>query len=75
MNRILDALGRLFHAVARERAVIFGLALAVLEAVQRGEVTKATAVPVIAGIVLRFLVSPYNRGDQLDVPGAGGVAG
>ena len=75
MNRALDALARLFHTIARERAVLMGLALAVLEAAQRGEITKATAVPVIAGIVLRFFVTPYHRGDDLDVPGPGGVAG
>lgn len=61
MNRALDALARLVHTIARERAVLMGLALAVLEAAQRGEITKATAVPVIAGIVLRFFVSPYDR--------------
>lgn len=75
MNRALDALARLFHAISRERAVLAGVALAVLEAAQRGEITKATAVPVIAGIVLRFFVTPYHRGDELDVPGPGGVAG
>lgn len=75
MNRALDALARLVHTIARERAVLMGLALAVLEAAQRGEITKATAVPVIAGIVLRFFVTPYHRGDELDVPGPGGVAG
>lgn len=61
MHRTLDALARLWHAVTRERAVLMGLALAVLEAAQRGEITKATAVPVIAGIVLRFFVTPYDR--------------
>ena len=61
MSRILDALLRLWRAVTRERAVLMGVALAVLEAAQRGEITKATAVPVIAGIVLRFFVSPYDR--------------
>ena len=58
MNRALDALARLVHTIAREQAVLMGLALAVLEAAQRGEITKATAVPVIAGIVLRFFVTP-----------------
>ena len=61
MHQVLDALARLFHAISRERAVLAGVALAVLEAAQRGEITKATAVPVIAGIVLRFFVSPYDR--------------
>lgn len=70
-----NALARLWRAVTRERAVICGLALAVLEAVSRGEITKATAVPVLAGIVLRFFVTPYDRRDQLDAPGEGGVAG
>lgn len=61
MHQALDALARLFHAIARERAVLTGIALAVLEAYQAGEITKATAVPVIAGIVLRFFVTPYDR--------------
>lgn len=56
-----NALARLWRAVTRERAVIAGITLAVLEAAQRGEITKATAVPVIAGIVLRFFVTPYDR--------------
>lgn len=56
-----NALARLWRAVTRERALIAGITLAVLEAAQRGEITKATAVPVIAGIVLRFFVTPYDR--------------
>lgn len=75
MHRLLAGLARLWKAITRERAVITGLLLAVLEAMSRGEITKATAVPVIAGIVLRFFVTPYHRGDELDVPGPGGVAG
>ena len=51
MNRLLDVLARVWQAITRERAVITGLVLAVLEAVERGEITKATAVPVIAGIL------------------------
>lgn len=70
-----NAVARAWRAITRERAVITGIALAVLEAISRGEITKATAVPVIAGIVLRFFVTPYHRGDELDVPGPGGVAG
>lgn len=61
MRSLLNALARLWHAIARERAVLTGLALAVLEAYQAGEITEATAVPVIAGIVLRFFVTPYDR--------------
>lgn len=61
MRHLLDALARLVHTISRERAVLAGLALAVLEAYQAGGITKATAVPVIAGIVLRFFVSPYDR--------------
>lgn len=61
MRSLLNALARLWHAIARERAVLTGLALAVLEAYQAGQITKATAVPVIAGIVLRFFVTPYDR--------------
>lgn len=61
MHRLLAGLARLWNAITRERAVITGIALAVLEAISRGEITKATAVPVIAGIVLRFFVSPYDR--------------
>lgn len=75
MHRALDAVARLVHAISRERAVLAGVALAVLEAYQAGEITGATAVPVIAGIVLRFFVTPYDRGDRFDVPGPGGVAG
>lgn len=75
MHRALPALARLWRAVTRERAVLMGLALAVLEAYQAGQITQATAVPVIAGIVLRFFVTPYHPGDALDVPGEGGVAG
>lgn len=56
-----NAVARAWRAITRERAVITGIALAVLEAISRGEITKATAVPVIAGIVLRFFVSPYDR--------------
>jgi len=56
-----NLVARLWRAITRERAVITGIALAVLEAVSRGEITKATAVPVIAGIVLRFFVTPYDR--------------
>lgn len=52
---------RLWRVITRERAVLTGLALALLEAYQAGEITKATAVPVIAGIVLRFFVTPYHR--------------
>ena len=61
MHRALTALAHLWHAITRERAVLTGLALAVLEAYQAGQITKATAVPVIAGIVLRFFVTPYDR--------------
>lgn len=61
MHRLLDALARIWKAITRERAVIAGVVLAVLEAVSRGEITKSTAVPVIAGIVLRFFVTPYDR--------------
>jgi len=61
MHRLLAGLARLWKAITRERAVITGLLLAVLEAMSRGEITEATAVPVIAGIVLRFFVSPYDR--------------
>lgn len=61
MHRILNALALLWHAITRERAVLTGLALAILEAVQAGQITKATAIPVIAGIVLRFFVTPYDR--------------
>ena len=70
-----NAVARAGRAITRERAVITGIALAVLEAISRGEITKATAVPVIAGIILRFFVTPYHRDDTFDVPGAGGVAG
>lgn len=65
MTDTLTALARLWRAITRERAVLTGLALAILEAVERGEITKATAVPVIAGIVLRFFVTPYDRGDAV----------
>lgn len=47
--------------LARERAVLAGVAVAVLQAVAAGELTKATAVPVLGGIVLRFFVTPYDR--------------
>lgn len=66
MHRALTALARLWRAITRERAVLTGLALAVLEAYQAGQITKATAVPVIAGIVLRFFVSPYDRARRPD---------
>ena len=69
-----DTLSNLWHTITRERAVLAGLALAILEAVQRGEITKATAVPVLAGFVLRFFVSPYYYGDHYDVPGPDGIA-
>lgn len=49
-------------AIGRERAVLAGLALAILQAVANGEITRETAVPVIAGIVLRFFVSPAGPG-------------
>lgn len=49
------------HLVTRERAVLAGVAIAVLQAVAAGEFTRATAVPVLAGIVLRFFVTPYDR--------------
>lgn len=62
-------------AIGRERAVLAGLALAILQAAAAGELTAETAVPVLAGIALRFFVTPYHRGDTLDVPGPGGVAG
>lgn len=61
MTFTLTALARLWRAITRERAVLTGLALAVLEAYQAGQITKATAVPVIAGIVLRFFVTPSNE--------------
>lgn len=61
MHRLLDVAARLWRAVLRERAVLMGLALAVLEAAQSGQITRATAVPVLAGIVLRFFVTPYER--------------
>lgn len=73
MHRILDALARLWHHITRERAVLAGLAIAVLDAVQAGEITKATAVPVIAGIVLRFFVAPYDR-PAVRAPDHGDVA-
>lgn len=49
-------------AITRERAIIFGLALAVLQAAANGEITRETAVPVIAGIALRFFVTPAGPG-------------
>lgn len=73
MRSVLDALARLFHVIARERAVLAGLGLAILEAVQSGQITKATAVPVIAGIILRFFVTPYDR-PALRSPDTGDVA-
>lgn len=48
----------LLARIGRERAVIAGIIVAVLEAAAAGEITKATAIPVIAGIILRFVVSP-----------------
>lgn len=59
-RRLIARLKAAAKAAPRERAIIFGVAAAVGEAWLNGEVTKATAVPVIAGIVLRFLVSPYD---------------
>lgn len=73
MHQILDALARLWHAITRERAVLTGLALAVIEAYQAGQITKATAVPVIAGIILRFFVTPYDR-PALRSPNTGDLA-
>lgn len=49
----------LVKKLGRERAVICGIAVAVLQAISAGTITRETAVPVIAGIVLRFLVSPW----------------
>lgn len=56
MTTILDR-------ITRERAVIFGVALAILEALANNEITPQTAVPIIAGIILRFLVTPYPPKD------------
>lgn len=61
MHRVFVALARLWRAVTRERAVIAGVALAVLEAAQAGQITRTTAVPVIAGVILRCFVSPANE--------------
>lgn len=60
LNRVLDLIEAAGRAILRERVVLMGLALAILEAVNRGEVTKATAVPVIAGIIVRFFTTPYS---------------
>lgn len=64
----------LLHAIGRERAVIAGFLIAVLEAVVAGEITKATAVPVIGGIALRFFVTPSYRHDDRDVDDPRGIA-
>lgn len=48
-------------AILRERAVIAGIAIAALQAAANGEITRETAVPVLAGIILRFFVTPYDR--------------
>lgn len=50
----------LLQRILNERAVICGALIALLQAVAAGQVTKETAVPVVAGIVLRFFVSPYH---------------
>lgn len=63
-----DTLSNLWRAITRERAVLTGLALAILEAYQAGQITKATAVPVIAGIFLRFFVTPYYRPPGAELP-------
>jgi hypothetical protein len=59
-NRVLDLIEACGRAVLRERVVLMGLGLAILEAVNRGEITKATAVPVIAGIIVRFFTTPFS---------------
>lgn len=61
LHALAAAVATLGRRIARERAVLTGVAVAVLESVQAGEITKQTAVPVIAGIVLRFFVTPYDR--------------
>lgn len=65
MRSALHALARAVIAatrlLTRERAVLAGVAVAVLQAAAAGELTSETAVPVIAGIALRFFVSPYDR--------------
>lgn len=76
MHRLTTSLFvALARLIGRERAVLAGVAVALLQAAATGELTKATTLPVLAGIALRFFVTPYHRGDTLDVPGAGGVAG
>lgn len=61
----MQHLTRLFvaltHRIGRERAVLAGVAVAVLQATATGELTEATALPVLAGIALRSFVSPYDR--------------
>ena len=58
----------IWKSVIRERAVIAGFLAAALQAVAVGELTKATAIPVLSGLILRFFVEPYKgEGDEADV--------
>lgn len=59
-RRLFRRLAAVAGKLPRERAIIAGIAAAVGQAWLAGELTKATAVPVVVGIVLRFYVSPYD---------------
>lgn len=54
-------LSRLAHAVARERAVIIGTAITLLTAIENGTFTWESAAPLVAGVVIRFFVTPANE--------------
>ena len=56
----------LFALVKRERAVIAGFLASVLTVISTGELTKATAIPVLSGLVLRFFVTPYHKDSSDD---------
>lgn len=59
-RRLFARLGRLAKKLPRERAVIAGFVAAAGTSWLNGELTKATAVPVLVGIALRFVVTPWD---------------
>lgn len=59
-RRTFARLGRAARKLPRERAVIAGIVAAAGQAWLDGELTKATAVPVLVGIALRFVVTPWD---------------
>ena len=54
-------ISRFVHAVARERAVLIGSAITLLTAIENGTFTWESAAPLVAGVVIRFFVTPANE--------------